>query len=99
MIEALCHYINLRHSDWANHLIHMKMTMNNSINAMIEKTSTEMIYKTPFRLFFSSRDLTKMNLDISVVLDYIQRIQENIALIRDHHAEAKTKQIIYANQK
>src|SRR5437762_6701108 len=75
------------------------MAMNNSVNATTEKTPTEMIYETSLRLFPSFRDLAKVNLDISAVSDYIQRIQENIILARDHHAEAKTKQITYANQK
>ena len=73
--------------------------MNNSINATTEKISTEMIYETLLRLFFSSRDLIKVNLDISAVSNYIQHIQENIIFVRDCHAEDKTKQIIYANQK
>src|SRR5436190_3663029 len=33
------------------------------------------------------------------VSEYIQRIQDNIAFARDRHAEAKTKQTTYANQK
>jgi Chromo (CHRromatin Organisation MOdifier) domain len=31
--------------------------------------------------------------------DYIQRIQDNVAIARDRHAEAKTKQTTYANKK
>ena len=99
MIEVLCYYVNLWYSDWTNHLIHMKVAMNNSVNATIEKTSTEMIYETSLRLFLSFRDLAKVNLDISTISDYIQHIQENITLIRNHHAKIKMKQIIYANQK
>src|SRR5436190_22998720 len=76
----------------------MEVTMNNSINATTGKTPTEMIYETLLRLFPSSRDLAKVNLDISAVSDYIQRIQENITLTRDRHAEAKTKQTTYANK-
>src|SRR5438046_3845798 len=98
MIEALRHYVNLRHSDWADHLIHVEAAMNNSVNATTGKTPTEMVYGTPLRLFPSPRDLAKVNLDIPAVSDYIQRIQKNIALARDRHAEAKTKQTTYANR-
>ena len=99
MIKVLCYYVNLWYSDWVDHLIHMKIAMNNLINVTTEKISTEMIYEIFFRLFFSLRDLAKVNLDISIISDYIQRIQENIALIRNRHVEIKMKQIIYANQK
>jgi len=93
MIEALRHYVNLRHSDWADHLIHVEAAMNNSVNATTGKTPTELVYGTPPRLFPSVRDLAKPNLDIPAVSDYIQQIQDNIAFARDHHAEAKTKRL------
>ena len=98
MIEALRHYVNLRQSDWADHLIHVESAMNNSVNATTGKTPTELVYGTPLRLFPSPRALAKANLDVPAVSDYIQRIQDNIALARDHHAEAKTKQTTYANK-
>ena len=98
MIESLRHYVNLRQSDWAEHLIHVEAAMNNSVNATTGKTPTEMVYGTPLRLFPSPRDLHKPDLDVPAVSDYIQRIQENIALARDRHAEAKTKQTTYANK-
>jgi transposase InsO family protein len=44
MIEALRHYVNLRHSDWADHLIHVEAAMNNSVNATTGKTPTELVY-------------------------------------------------------
>jgi len=99
MIEALRDYMNLRHSDWADHLIHVEAAMNNSVNATTGKTPTEMVYGSSLRLFPSPRDLVKPNLDIPAVSDYIQRIQDNIASARNRHAEAKTKQTTYANQK
>ena len=99
MIEALRHYVNLRQSDWVDHLIHVEAAMNNSVNATTGKSPTEMVYGTPLRLFPSPRDLAKPNIDIPAVSDYIQRIQDNIAFARDRHVEAKTKQTTYANQK
>src|SRR5436190_6970010 len=38
MIESLRHYVNLRQSDWADHLIHVEAAMNNSVNATTGKT-------------------------------------------------------------
>jgi len=99
MIESLRHYVNLRQSDWADHLIHVEAAMNNSVNATMGKTPTELVYGTPLRLFPSPKDLAKPNLDVLAVSDYIQHIQENIAFARDRHAEAKMRQTTYANQK
>jgi RNase H-like domain found in reverse transcriptase/Reverse transcriptase (RNA-dependent DNA polymerase)/Integrase zinc binding domain/Chromo (CHRromatin Organisation MOdifier) domain/Retroviral aspartyl protease/Zinc knuckle len=98
MIEALRHYVNLRQSDWADHLIHVEAAMNNSVNATTGRTPTELVYGAPLRLFPSPKDLAKPNIDVPAVSDYIQRIQDNIAFARDRHAEAKTKQTTYANK-
>ena len=98
MIESLRHYVNLRQSDWADHLIHVEAAMNNSVNATTGKTPTELVYGAPIRLFPSPNNLAKPNLDVPAVSDYIQRIQDNISLARDRHAEAKTKQTVYANR-
>jgi hypothetical protein len=99
MIEALRHYINLRHTDWADHLIHVEAAMNNSVNATTGKTPTELVFGTPLRLFPSPRDLAKQTQDVPAVSDYIQRIQDNVAMARDRHVIAKTKQTTYANSK
>src|SRR5437667_5730221 len=64
IIEALRHYVNLRHSDWAEQLIHVEAAMNNSVNATTGKTPTELVYGTPLRLFPSPNDLAKPDLDI-----------------------------------
>ena len=93
MIEAIRHY-----TDWADHLIHVEAAMNNSINATTGKSPTEMVFGTTLRLFPNPRDLAKPTQDIPAVSDYIQRIQDNIVMARDRHAEAKTKQTTYANQ-
>lgn len=99
MIEALRHYVNLRHTDWADHLIHVEAAMNNSVNATTGKTPTEMVFGTTLRLFPSPRDLAEPTQDVPAVTDHIQRVQDNIAIARDRHAEAKTKQTMYANKK
>src|SRR5439155_16849767 len=99
MIEALCHYVNLRHTDWADHLIHVEAAMNNSVNATTGKSPTELVFGTTLRLFPSPRDLAKPAQDVPAVSDYIQRIHDNIAFARHRHAVATTKQTTYANQK
>ena len=99
MVEALRHYVNLKHTNWAAHLIHVEAGMNNSVNTTIGKSPTEMVYGTTLRLFPSPRDLAKLNQDVPAVTDYIQTIQNNIAIARDRYAEAKTKQATYANKK
>jgi hypothetical protein len=99
MIEAIRHYVNLRHTDWEDHLIHVEAAMNNSVNATTGKTPTEMVFGTTLRLFPSPRDLAKPTHDVPAVSDYIRAIQDNVALARDRHAEAKTKQTTYANKK
>jgi hypothetical protein len=58
-----------------------------------------MVFGATLRLFPSPRDLAKPAQDVPAVSDYIQRIQDNIAMARDRHAEAKTKQTTYANKK
>ena len=99
MIESIRHYINLRQSDWVDHLIHVEAAMNNSVNSTTGKSPTEMVFGTTLRLFPTPGDLAKPTQDVPAVSEYIQRIQDSIAIARDRHAEAKTKQTTYANSK
>jgi len=99
MIESIRHYINLRHSDWVDHLIHVEAAMNNSVNATTGKSPTELVFGTTMRLFPSPNDLAEPRQDVPAVSDYIQRIQDNVAMARDRHAEAKTKLTTYTNKK
>jgi len=98
MIEAIHHYVNLQHTDWADHLIHVEAAINNSINATTGTSLTEMVFWTTLRLFLNPCDLTKLTQDVPAVSDYTKRIQDNVAMAHDHHAEAKTKQTTYTNQ-
>jgi hypothetical protein len=66
--------------------------MNNSINATTRKSPTEMVFGTTFCWFANPFDLAKPTQDVPAISDYIQRIQDNVAIARDRHAEAKTKQ-------
>jgi hypothetical protein len=97
MIEAIYHYVNRCHTDWADHFIHIEAAMNNSINATTGKTLTEMVYGAPL-LFPSPRNLVKPTQDVPAVSHYIQRIQDYVEMVRDRHAEAKTKQMTYSNK-
>ena len=85
--------------DWADHLIHVEAAMNNSVNAMTGKLPTEMVFGSTLHLFPSPHDLAKPTHDVPAVSDYIQAIQDNVALDRDCHAEGKMKQMTYANKK
>jgi hypothetical protein len=98
MIEEIRHYVNLRHTDWADHLIHVEAAINNSVNATTGKSPTDLVFGTTLRLFPFPHDLATVIQDLPAVSDYIQRIQDN-AMARDRHAEAKTKQTTYANKK
>ena len=95
IIEALHHYVNARQTDWPDHLIHVETAMNNSVNATTSKTPTELLYGSPIRLFPTPID--KTNVTVPAVSDYIARIEESIAIARDHHAEAKTRQATNSN--
>src|SRR6202023_603459 len=99
MIEALRHYVNLRHTDWGDHLIHVEAAMNNSVNATTGKSPTEIVFGTTLRLFPSPRDLAKPSQDVPAIIDDIQTMQDNIAIVMDRHAKAKMKQTTYANKK
>ena len=71
--------------------------MNNSVNATTDKTLIELLYDVFLKLFPSPRSL--LSFEVSVVTDYLERIQNSIAIARDRHAEAKTRQIMYVNKK
>ena len=51
MIESLCHYVNLQHMDWVEHLIHVEAMMNNSVNVTTGLSSNEVVYGSPLHLF------------------------------------------------
>ena len=99
MIESIRHYINLRHTDWADHLIHIEAAMNNSVNVTTGKSPTELVFHTTLRLFPSPNDIAEPRQDVPAVSDYIQQIQDNVAMARDRHAKAKTKLTTYTNKK
>jgi Reverse transcriptase (RNA-dependent DNA polymerase)/RNase H-like domain found in reverse transcriptase/Integrase zinc binding domain/Chromo (CHRromatin Organisation MOdifier) domain/Integrase core domain len=95
-IEAVRHYVNTRQTDWADHLIHVETAMNNSVNATTKMSPTELLYGSPIRLFPTAKTTSKS--DVPAVTDYIERIQDSIAIARDRHLDAKTNQTTQANK-
>ena len=94
-IEALRHYVNVRQTDWAKHLMHVEIVMNNSINAITGKAPNELLYGTTVRLFPA---INPRSTNVPAVADYIAAIQESIAIARDDYTVAKTKQMTNANK-
>jgi hypothetical protein len=45
-IESVPHYVSVRQHDWSEHLIHVELAMNNSVNATTGMTPTELLYGT-----------------------------------------------------
>jgi len=96
IIESLRQYVNVRQSDWPDHLIHVETAMNNSVNATTGKTPTELLYGCPIRLF--PAPVAKDDITIQATADYIAKSEDSITSARDRHAEAKTRQATQANK-
>ena len=95
LIEALRHYVNVRQSDWAKHLMHVEIVMNNSVNTTTGKAPNELLYGTTVRLFPA---INPSSTNVPAVANYIEKVQESIAIARDNHTVAKTKQTTNANK-
>ena len=74
-IEALCHYVNIRGNDWAEHLIYIEATMNNSVNATIDTLLMEVLYGTYLWLIPHPGDISSI---ISAVTNFLDKIDESI---------------------
>jgi hypothetical protein len=94
-IESIRHYTNVRQTDWADHLVHVESAMNNSINATTGMTPTELLYGTPVRLFPHPTDSTS---DLPSVTEFVERINQSIAIAKDNHIIAKTRQATQTNR-
>jgi hypothetical protein len=97
IITALRAYVDRRQRDWTDHLIHVEIAMNNSVNATTELSPTELIYGTSIRLFPTID--TSMNTKVPETADFIERINESQAIARDAHLTAKTIQTRQGNKK
>ena len=96
-IEALRNYVNRRQSDWMDHLIHVETAMNNSVNATTKMTPTQLLFGTSIRLFPSFGPRT-IDTRVPAVSEFIERINESVAIAKDNHLAAKTVQAHYANK-
>ena len=94
-IEALRHYVNTRQNDWSQHLIHVEMAMNNSVNATTGISPTELLNGTHLRLVPHPADTTST---VPAVTDFLEKINESVQLAKDRHVIAKTRQAIQANR-
>jgi len=95
-IEALRSYVDRRQPDWMDHLIHVETAMNNSINATTKMTPTQLLFGTSIRLFPSFR--SKVDTHVPAVAEFIERINESVAIAKDNHLAAKTVQAHHANK-
>src|SRR5579862_5806629 len=73
----------------------MKIVMNNSVNATTGKAPNELLYGTMVQLFPT---INSSSVNVPAVAEYIEEIQDSIAIARDNHAIAKTKQTTNANK-
>ena len=96
-IEALRSYINRHQTNWMDHLIYVETAMNNSINATTKMTPTQLLFGTRIRLFSSFR-LSAIDNHVSAVTEFIQQINESVAIAKDNHLAAKTVQAHNANK-
>jgi hypothetical protein len=95
-IESVRHYVNVRQTDWSEHLIHVELAMNNSVNATTGFTPTELLYGSSVRLVPHPTNTSPS--DFPAVDEFLERIDENTALARDRHTIAKTTQATQANK-
>jgi hypothetical protein len=99
-IEALRHYVNRRQTDWMDHLIHVEIQMNNSVNATTNFSPTELVFGSRLRLFptFREGDIDTSETTVPAVTEHLDRIVESIAIARDNHLTGKTIQTRNANR-
>ena len=65
------------------------MAINNSVNATMDYTPTEMVYGSSVCLFPSFHEITP-NTHIVAVAELLEQISESITITRDNHLTAKT---------
>jgi hypothetical protein len=94
-IESVRHYVSARQHDWSEHLIHVELAMNNSVNATTGMTPTELLYGTPVRLVPHPANTLS---EFPAVTEFLERIDESVALAQDRHVVAKTRQATQANK-
>jgi hypothetical protein len=71
--------------------------MNNSTNAATQQNPTEMLYGTRIRLL-PALEKTDTETTVPVLTEFIDRINESIAIAKDNHLAAKMIQTRQANR-
>src|SRR5271167_240170 len=74
------------------------MTMNNSMNIIIELALIELFYEFSIQLFPIFDEININDIQHLNVRDYIDRIMESISITRDNHITTKIIQICNANR-
>ena len=95
VIESVRHYVSVRQHDWSEHLTHVELAMNNSVNATTGMTPTELLYGTSLRLVPHPANTHS---EFPAVTEFLERIDEAVTHAQDQHAVAKTRQATQANK-
>jgi hypothetical protein len=89
VIEALRHYINTRQTDWAEHLVQIEASINNSKNATTSFTPNELVFGALLQLFPVPAAPSKS--DVPAVTEYLREIERSTEIAKDAHVVAKTR--------
>ena len=76
--------------------MHVKMAMNNSINATTGKSPMELLYGIHVRSIPHSADTCSI---ISTVTEFLEKIDKSIQVAKDRHIIAKTRQATQVNRR
>jgi len=94
-IESLCHYVNARQDNWADHVLQVEIAMNNLVNTMTGTSLTELLYQMHLRLIPHPAD--HKSDDVPAVNKFLDRIDKSVELMKDCHIIVETWQAIQAN--
>jgi hypothetical protein len=95
VIEALRHYTNTRQTDWAEHLVQVETSINNSKNATTGFTPNELVFGASLRLF--PVPTTSSTSNVPAVTEYLHEIERSTEIAKDAHVVAKIRQTTNAN--
>jgi len=72
-----------------DHLIHVKTAINNSVNATTKMTPTQLLFGTSIQLF--PRFGPNIDTKVPAASEFIERINESIAIAKDNHFNGENK--------
>ena len=79
-IESLRQYVNVQQTDWVDHLPHIEMAINNSVNATTTKTPTELLFGVPIRLLPAPIDSRSK---VPTLTEFLNKIQDSLTIAKD----------------